>query len=217
MKDNEHISLVNSGFAIMGKSTPSNPARRIFRKPLAKGNSVASGIAIGVALLTLFLSPTAMAGVDGKYKVRSVTGSITVAGETVNLSPDDVKAIVANKGGNVVVRKKKIPFNTEEANQLVGKAFKKAFKNSGLDIRVKVRGPESLKLRKAGKKYVGKGIKPVVATFAGNVQGLSIDGTLRLKFNPKVKGKTLTFTVPISGSVAGSPIGGNIRIVCKKR
>lgn len=193
-----------------------NIAHNVSPVPASRMNLASLGrflmVALGVAMLSLFLSPVATAGVNGKYKYISASGSFSIAGQSVKISRNDMKAVMTNSAGYTVIKNGKIRFNAEDSDKLI----KKSLKDAGLDLKISVSGPKTLKLRKSGKTYVGSGNKPVVVKIKGEVQGQSINGKLKYKFNPKVKGDKLTLNVPVSGSMMGFPIKGTVKIVCKR-
>ena len=165
-------------------------------------------MAVGLALLSLFFSPTVSAEVNGKYKYVSASGSIRVAGESIKISGNDMKDIMANSSGFTVIKNGKIRIDAQEFEQLL--------QEPGVKLKISVTGPKSLKLRKAGNGYVGTGSKPVILTVKGKIEGQAISGKFKFNFKSKVQGDQLTFNVPVTGSMMGYPIRGQIRIVCKR-
>ena len=169
-------------------------------------------IALGLSIFSLVAAPTASAGVNGKYKYVSASGSINIAGRNIKVSKNDMKAVLANNSGFTVIKKGKIRIDADDADELL----EEVLDDLGGKLEISISGPRSLKLRKAGKSYVGSGSEPVVVKFNGKIQGRAVRGNITYKFTPKVTGDKLTMDVPVSGSILGFRIKGTIRVVCKR-
>ncbi len=168
---------------------------------------------LSVSVFSLAASPlTHAAKVDGKYEVKSATGSVTFNGDEVDIPKSIVKRIAGVANGDITIQddtlrlKKKaaIRFAEEIADEL------------DLDIEASVTGPSSVTLEKSGKAYTGQTSRPIVTSFEADAFGVDISGKLKTQVSARVRGKTLTIVVRFGGSGAGSDVSGRVTIVAKR-
>jgi|GEM_PF-4824084 len=165
------------------------------------------------ASLVAFTTPTALgAGADGDYKFTGATGSLTYAGETVELPQDLILELAAIQNGKMTILNNRLKLN----RNAMTKIFKQLGEQLGTTIDVSVTGPAYVQMTKTGKNYTGKTTKPLVITFDTTFMGEDISGKLNAFFDAKVKGKTLTFVVDLAGTALGSDFDGELKIICKK-
>jgi len=165
------------------------------------------------ASLVVFTAPAALgAGADGDYKFTSATGSLTYAGNTVELPQDLILELAAIQNGKMTIQNNRLKLN----RNAMTKIFKQLGEQLGTTIDTTVTGPAFVQMTKTGKNYTGKTTKPLVITFDTTFMGDDISGELEAVFNAKVKGKTLTFVVNLAGTALGADFDGKLTIICKK-
>lgn len=167
------------------------------------------------ALVSFTSSPVALAGgADGEYLLTSVSGTITLAGETEEIPQDIVQQFANLQNGGIVVKNNKISIDRKIAVRLINKLAKQY----GADVDYDLSGPTSLKLNKNGKIFTGSTSKPVEVSF--QISHPSIDqvikGSLKADFDAKVKGKVLTLHVPITGKIIGKKVSADLTVVCTR-
>ncbi len=167
------------------------------------------------ALVSFTSSPVALAGgADGEYLLTSISGTITMAGETEEIPQDLVQQFANLQSGGIVVKNNKINIDRKIAVRLINKLAKEY----GADVDYDLSGPTSLKLNKHGKIFTGSTSKPVEVSF--KISHPSIDqvikGSLKTDFDARVKGKVLTLHVPITGKIIGQKVSANLTVVCTR-
>lgn len=157
-------------------------------------------------------SPARAAGANGDYKFVSASGSLTLAGETVQLNDDLLKQFGGLKNGKISIVENRLQIN----RKAVGKLINQLENELGIGIDASITGPTYVQLQKNGTVYTGATAKPVVLKFSTTFEGQKISGTIKFNFKVKVKGRDLTLNVPISGSALGYKLGGNVTVHCRK-
>lgn len=152
------------------------------------------------SILAVVAAPIAAAAPpDGTYKFVTASGSLTLGGDTVELTPDMIRELGIVNDVAVTVRNQKVALN----RKAIVKLLKKVEKELGAKVETSISGPTSVTLRKKGKGWTGKTAKPVVVKFSITYQGQTAQGVLRTHFVVNVVGKNLTMKTPITGKVLG--------------
>jgi len=155
------------------------------------------------ALVALAAAPVATAGSpNGSYKFVKASGSVTLGGDTTELTSDMIEELgIINKAA-LQVKNNKVKLDRNAARKLITKLGKEL----GVPIETSVKGPKTVTLKKSGSSWKGKTSKPVVVKFSTTYEGEKIAGSLRSHFRIKVRGKKMTLETPITGSVLGYKI-----------
>lgn len=158
------------------------------------------------------LSPVRAAGADGEYKFVTASGSVSAAGQTVQLDDEILQQFAGLQNGKIVIKDNKVQLNRKAAQKLINQLAK----DFGVTIETSITGPTNVKLKKNGKAYTGSTSKPLVLEFSTTFEGQDISGNIKTLFNVKVKGNNLTMNVDLSGTALGSKLTGDITIKCRK-
>jgi hypothetical protein len=169
--------------------------------------------ALCVSFISIFATPAASAAnPNGKYKFVRAHGTLSIGGEKIDIPQELVQELGALKNGKIVIKKKRLQLNRKAGAKII----KDLGKELGVPVKVDISGPSSVKLKKSKKTHRGGTKKPVIVKFKANYEGQDISGNLKTSFRAKVKGKTLTLTVPISGKILGEKLKGKLIIVGKR-
>jgi hypothetical protein len=189
---------------------------------LTAAASAAPFLGLGRTLMVLLLSlafsfgtaaTTLAAGADGAYKFVRGSGKISVAGESLDIPTSLVQQIGGVVNGRVTIKNNRIQINRNAGAAVVdyvGEMF-------GVTFNYTVGGSKFIDLKKSGRLFTGKTVKPVVVKFSADYMGMQVTGNIRSAITATVKGRTLTLKVPVSGSAMGFPIKGNMTVVCQRR
>lgn len=156
-----------------------------------------------VPLLTAAFVPLAAAAPpDGTYKFVKASGSITIGGDTTELTPKMIKELGIVNDAAIVVKNSKMRID----RNVMAKLLDKLETELGAEVETEISGPTSLTLRKTKKGWAGKTKRPVVVKFTITFQGETTSGNLNTHFNVKIVGRNLTLTTPVTGKALGQKL-----------
>jgi hypothetical protein len=167
-------------------------------------------IALCASLVSL--SPVLAAGADGEYKFVSASGSVTAAGETIQLDDEILQQFGGLQNGNIVIKDNKLQLNRKAAQKLI----KQLADEIGAAVEISISGPTSVMLKKSGKAYTGSTNKPLVLEITASLGGREVTGNIKSLFGVKVKSENLSLKVTLNGTALGGKLTGDITIKCKK-
>ncbi len=168
---------------------------------------------ICASLVSFSTMPTASAaGADGVYKYVKASGTLSVGGQSITVTPEMLNQFGAIQNGRITISNNRVQLNRNAAANII----KQLGTQLGVVITVKITGPTYVQLHKSGLIYTGSTTTPVVVTFSTTYQGTKISGNIKTNYIAKVSGTTLTLKVPVTGTLLGKQLKGTMTVTCKR-